>query len=122
MDELRYTIVYNSKLIRRAEKFFDKRSGHSFPSHIIAMVWDGNTVHVRGDYISQLLLNHELIHLAQMKQVGFKQYLLNYFEKERHLPYNQKSTEIEAFTNQFDLDYIEKKYGMKPVKENEIYE
>ena len=124
MEELRYTIVYNSKIIRRFERHFTKNNKDNFPAVIPAMVWKGNQVHMRGMIKPRgVLLNHELIHLAQIRECGnFGKYLRKYFREEQGIPYSEKSTEREAFMHQWDMDYIPQHFGLIPVLENEIYE
>jgi len=123
MKELRYKIIYNSKLIRRAENYFQRKGITEFPTFIPAMVWDRNEVHVRGNYIGQIMLNHELIHLAQIQQMeSFRDYLHKYFITEKDIPYGQKPSEVEAFLNEMDTGYIKRRFNLTPVLEDEIYE
>ena len=122
MNLLRYKIIYNSKLIRKVENYFAKLKRSPFPSYIPAMVWDGNEVHVRGTWIGQTMLNHELIHLAQINQVGFRQYLNKYFIEEKDIPYGEKETEVEAYMHQHNPRYLTDVYGLIPILEDEIYE
>ena len=119
-----YTLVKNSKLIRKTEGVLSLFDKETFPPKISAMVWDNDTVHLREEYISPVLLNHELIHLSQIQYCkgGFKEYLFNYFIADQDIPYHEKWVEREAYDHMNDMGYIENKFGIKWVKRNEINE
>ena len=115
MEKLKYKLVFNSEFIPKVEKVISLIDGQGLPSIIPAMVWEGNVVHVKGNYLAENLLNHELIHLAQIHGMGWNAYLLNYFVTEKDIPYMEKSSEKEANFNMHNRQYIKDFYGLHPI-------
>ena len=70
-------------------------------------------IYLSGEHVdlSPILLNHELIHIAQQTRDGLDTYEYNYFVKWQDIPYHLKDYEVEAFKYCQDLNYIENVYG-----------
>lgn len=70
------------------------------------------------DKLSKRTINHELIHTAQMKELGYIFFYLWYaieyclirlFHKKQGDAYHDVSFEEEAYNNQYDLTYLDKR-------------
>lgn len=70
------------------------------------------------DKLSKYTINHELIHTAQMKELGYIFFYLWYgieyclirlFHKKQGDAYHDVSFEEEAYNNQYDLSYLDKR-------------
>ncbi|WP_276865749.1 hypothetical protein [Bacteroides heparinolyticus] len=78
---------------------------------------------VRGDHeIDEILINHERIHSVQMRETGYALFYLWYFIEwlvRLALPgdaYRNIGFEREAYTNQTDLSYLERREPFSWVK------
>jgi len=105
MKDIKVKIVENSKVL----KYF-------FPEWV-AGVAIGHTVHIKGTIKEgrKYLLNHELIHVAQYEKGGFFKTLFTYTICEMFVSYKNKVIEVEAYTNEENLDYITDTYGYNMV-------
>lgn len=70
------------------------------------------------DKLSKTTINHELIHTAQMKEMGYIFFYLWYvieyclirlFHRKQGDAYHDISFEEEAYNNQYDLSYLDKR-------------
>lgn len=68
--------------------------------------------------LSQYTINHEAIHTAQMKELwyvpfylwyGLEYLFVRFFHKKQNDAYHDVSFEEEAYNNQHDLDYLQKR-------------
>ena len=64
----------------------------------------------RGE-VSARSLRHELIHVAQYAEHGFRGFLWQYLWRERRQGYRQKSFEQEAFAHEDDPDYCRSRWS-----------
>lgn len=82
-----------------------------FPRWVSAFAL-GRHIFLRGPLatFSQEGLRHELIHVGQFLELGMVPFLWRYFWQERRLAYRQKSLEREAYDNQGDPAYLERRW------------
>jgi hypothetical protein len=82
-----------------------------FPLWVSAFVL-GRHIFLRGRlaHFSDAGLRHELIHVGQYLELGIVRFLWRYFWTERRLSYSQKSLEREAYENEWDPDYLRRRW------------
>ena len=105
--DIKVYITYNSKMVK-----------YIFPSWV-AGVTIGNNIYFRDseDKVSPTLLNHEMIHVCQYADEGIEngiwkktwadeisKFLYKYLQTSKS--YRNKPSEIEAYANEKDLNYI----------------
>ncbi len=70
----------------------------------------------KGVFVSPRMLNHEAIHTAQMKELGYILFYLLYFAewlyrliiyRDSHTAYRNVSFEKEAYAHQWDFQYLD---------------
>jgi hypothetical protein len=100
MKTIKVKVHYESQIV----KMF-------FPSWVTG-VTIGPHIFFRGarDSVPAKTMNHELIHVCQYADKGVTTFLWEYLWEQRDVSYRSKPAEVEAYANEADYFYIERRW------------